>query len=426
MLNLIGAPLKNSELPVITSNYKILHFDEYPILFTGTNNFGNKIIGSFCDEDDDRDSLIYFSIIVNDQDYSNFYKKKISYRDLIIKSKEVFVLEKNFNNVMINSYLVSTTDLPSEYIPLKNSYIPEKYVISESLNYSFSLKGKLADLHKGLVDDINSINSKIYDYLNEASKTLTVFGITSRVLSQPSHIGSYRLNFDIDIISNPQLTFFEADRNKVVEFLTLYINYVAYKLPQEEDDFLNSDVDKSDNFSILKNSFYDIFRSSNQEPTVKASDILVDGINNTAEKLSNISEFIKSNESFDTVEIGLIDSKDQFFSNGIIDNNYKYIIESKLLSNEFIQEEREIITDETPKDYRILVFSINSESGKGLARLYADSSEKFSRIRLAVERNDKDLTHTIFTKSLNEDKVVTVSGIATMINGVYKKLECYL
>lgn len=426
MLNLIGTFLKNSELPVITSNYTILHFDEYPILFTGSNKYGNKVIGSFCDEDDDKDLLTYFTIIVTEKDYSDFYKKKITYRDLILKTKEVFVLEKNFNNTIINSSLVPLQEIPLDYIPLENSYIPEKYVIAESLNYSFSLKGKLADLHRGIVDDINSINSKIYDYLNEASKALSIFGIKSRVLSQPSHVGSYRLNFDIDIIPNSQLAFFEADRDKITEFLNIYINYISYQLPQEENDFLNSDVNQSESFSIVKNSFYEIFHSSDQKPTQKSSDILVDGINNTAEKLSDISEFIKSNESFDTIEIGMIDSEDQFLSKGFIDNNYKSLVEPKLLSSEYLQEEREVITDETPKEYRILVFSINSESGKGLARLYTDSSEKFSRIRLAVDRNDKDLTHTIFTKSLNEDKVVTVSGIATMINGVYKKLECYL
>ncbi|KFF03878.1 hypothetical protein [Chryseobacterium luteum] len=425
MLNLIGA-LKNSELPVITSNYTVLHFDEYPILFTGTNKFGNKIIGSFCDEDDDKNSLIYFIVIVSEKDYGYFYKKKLSYRDLILNTKEIFVLEKTFNNTIINSYLLPTSEIPTDYIPLENSFIPEKFIVAETLNYSFSLKGKLADLHRGLVNDINSMNLKIYDYLNEASKTLAVFGISSRILSQPSQVGSYRLNFDIDIIPNPQLAFFEAKKEKVTDFLNLYLNYISYKLPQEKNNFLNGNVDESENFSVVKDSFFEIFQSSNQEPDPKSADVLIDGINTTAEKLSDISEFLKSNESFDTLEVGVVDYKDQFFSNGIIDRDYKNIVETKLLYSESIANDIKVVTDETPKEYRILVFSINSESGKGLARLYTDSSENFSRIRLAINRNNKDLTHTIFTKSLNEDKVVTVSGIATIVDGIYKKLECYL
>lgn len=425
MLNLNSNRLTNSELAVITDNYTVLHFDEYPILFTGTNKYGNNIIGSFCDEDDENDSLIYFNIIVSNKDFSDFYKKKISYRNLILKTNEIFIVEKNYSNKLLKSYFVPITELPSDYIPLENSYIPNKYAVAESLNYSFSLKGKLADLHKGLVNDINSINSKIYDYLNEGLQALNVFGITPKVFSQPSHLGSYRLNFDIDFLPSSQLKFFEVDTQKVTEFVNLYLNYISQTLPHSKDSFLISHVEESNEFSMIKKSFDNIYYSSNQEPPSTVPDILIDGISNVAEKLSDVSEFMRSNESFNSIEIGMINNQGQFLSNGTIESNYKSLIESKILDS-YVTDEIKVISDETPKDYRILVFGINSESGKGLARLYTDSSENFHKVRLSVNRNDKDLTHTVFTESLNEDKVVNVKGIATQINGVYKKLECYL
>ena len=425
MLNLNNSRLTKSELPVITDNYTVLHFDEYPILFTGTNKFGNKIIGSFCDEDDDNGSLIYFTIIVSDKDFSSFYNKKISYRDLILNANEIFVLEKNFNNDIIKSYFIPISEIPSDYIPLDSSYIPSKFAVIESLNYSFSLKGKLADVHKGVVNDINNINSKIYDYLIEGLQTLNVFGITPKVFSQPSHLGSYRLNFDIDFPSSSQLNFFEVDKQKVTDFINLYLNYISQTLPNEKEDFLISNIEESNDFSQIKTSFNEIFYSSNQEPPSTVSDILIDGINNVAEKLSNVSEFMKSNDSFNSIEVGVIDRQGHFLSNGIIESDYKSIVESKLLHT-YLTEELKVTTDETPKNYRILVFRINSESGKGGARLYIDSSEKYHKIVLTVNTNKKDLANSVFTESLYEDKVVNVSGIATTINGVYKKLECYL
>ncbi|RNA63519.1 hypothetical protein D1631_17175 [Chryseobacterium nematophagum] len=425
MLNLTSNQLTNSELPVITDNYTVLHFDEYPILFTGTNKYGNKIIGSFCDEDDETNTLIYFTIIVSDKDFSNFYKKKISYRELILNSNEIFILEKNYNNKILKSYFVPISDIPLDYIPLESSFIPDKYIVSESLSYSFSLKGKLADLHKALVDDINSINSKIYNYLNESLQTLNIFGITSKIFSQPSNTGSYRLNFDIDFIPNPQLNFFEVDKDKVTEFINQYLNYISQTLPHEKEDFLNNHTEESEDFSIIQNSFKEIFHSSHQEPVSTVSDILIDSINNVAEKLSDVSEFMKSNDSFNSIEVGII-NQGQFLSNGTIDSNYKSIVDSKLLSTDTTDEEIKVVSDETPQNYRILVFRINSETGKGGARLYPDSSEKHHKIALTVHTNKKDLANSIFTESLYEDKVVDVMGIATSIDGVYKKIECYL
>lgn len=426
MLNLISTQLVNSELPVITDNYTVLHFDEYPILFTGINKFGNKIIGSFCDEDDENDTLIYFTIIISDDDFSDFYRKKISYRQLILNSSEIFILEKNYNNKILKSYFVPLSEIPVDYIPLESSYIPDKYVVAESLNYSFSLKGKLADLHKGFVNDINSINSKIYDYLNEGLQTLSIFGIIPKIFSQPSHIGSYRLNFDIDFIPNPQLSFFEVDRDKVTEFINLYLAYISQTLPYEQDGFLNNHAEGSEVFPIIENSFKEIFYSSHQEPVSTVSDILIDGINNVAEKLSEVSEFMKSNDSFNSIEVGIVDKRGQFLSNGSIDSNYKSIVNTKLLSIDTIHKETKVVSDETPQNYRILVFRINSETGKGGARLYIDSSEKYYKILLTVHTNKKDLANSIFTESLYEDKVVDVLGIATTIDGIYKKIDCYL
>ena len=61
-------------LPVITDNYRVLHFDEYPILFSGTNKYGNKLLSSLSSEEDD--IFRYFTIVLDDKQYSDFINRK--------------------------------------------------------------------------------------------------------------------------------------------------------------------------------------------------------------------------------------------------------------------------------------------------------------------------------------------------------------
>ncbi len=426
MFSLFHNESTSSELPVITDNYKVLHFDEYPILFSGTNKFGNKIIGSLIDEDDDNNLLYYFSIIVNDKDFNSFYNKKKSYRNLIVDSKEIFIVVKTFNDEIVKTHLIPISSIPNHYLPRETSFIPDKHTIKPALSYSFSLKGKLTDFHKAIVNDINEINLKINDFLDESLRAIDGFGITAKVFSQPSSAGSYRLNFDIDFISQPQLKFFDVDILKVSNFLNLYLNYVTYKLPYDKDFFLLKDNILSSDFLKVEESFKEIYYSSNQEPASTVSELLIDSINNTAEKLSEVSEFMNSNDSFNSIEVGMINKEGLFLSDGYIDSDYKANVEEIFPSLDILTEEMEIISDESPNNYRILVYKINSMSGKGNALLYPNSSEESHKVRLTVNKNQKDLSNSVFTKSMYEDKVVDVSGIATKINGLYKKLECYL
>jgi len=416
----------NSDLPVITDNYRILHFDEYPILFTGTNKYGNKLLGSFVNEDEDNDLFRYFVIILDDKQFSNYFNKLVSYRDLILNVNEVFIIDRDINDDVVKKYLVPLQYLPQDYLPLSNSFIPDIHLVSNALSFSFSLKGKLADLHKALVNDINNINLKIYNYLEESLHALSMFNVSPKVYSQPSQLGSYRLNFDIEFQKESQESLFAIDKQKVAKFINGYLNYVAYAFPNEENGFLANEPENSKQFLALKNSFEDIVTSAQLTPISTTSDILVDSINSSAEKLSDVTEYLKSNNSFTSIEVGRINDNGIFSAIGYLATDYKDAIEFKLLPNEEVFVDDEITSDETPQPYRILVFRINSETGKGGARLYYDETEDYYKIQLNIYKNDGDLSNSIFTKSLNENKVVDVTGIGTIINGVYKKLDCYL
>lgn len=416
----------DSDLPVITDNYEILHFDEHPILFTGTNRFGNKLLGSFSYEDEETDLFRYFVVMLDNKQFSSFYNKMVSYRDLILASKEVFIIDKNINEKVISKFLVPASYIPDDYLPLSSSFIPEGKVISKSLNFTFSLKGKLADLHKALVNDLNIVNQKIHSYLQESLDALSIFNLNPKVYAQPSQPGSYRLNFDVEFKQEPQTSLFPVNEVKVSEFINRYLNYIAYTFPNESDGFLEKYTSHSKDFNLLKDSFEDIFKSSGLESRSTVSDILIDNINNTAEKLSEVTEFLKDNDSFNTIEVGKIDDSGSFTTIGYLIDDYKVSIKSKLLPDEELVSTDNVIEDETPASYRILVFRINLETGKGGARLYFDDSENFHKIKLNIHKEDNNLSNSLFTKSINENKVVNVNGVATKINGVYKNLDCYI
>ncbi|UOE49656.1 hypothetical protein MTO98_01050 [Mucilaginibacter sp. SMC90] len=415
-----------SSFPIISDNYKVLHFDEYPILFSGTNRYSNKLIGSFSYEDYENDYFRYIVIIVDDKQYSDFFNRTKSYLQIINEVDQIYVIDKDINDIVLETYYLPLSEIPLEYLPSADSFIP-KQQLSSSLNFGFSLKGKLADLHKALVSDVSGVSQRIYSYLEESLEALGSLSLSPRIYSQPSVLGSYRLNFDIEFESDRQVSLFPIDQRKLTEFINSFLNYVAYTLPNETDEFLQLYSENSEKFQALRQSLLTVYENSNIRPSSTISDRLIENINNSANKLSEITEYLKINESFNSIEVGSYDNQNDFSSIGILTQDYKSSIQSKLLVQDelLLLGDREVVTDGQQSDYRILVYQLNRYTGKGCARLYYNG-EDYSNVRLNIDRGDQELTNSIFTKSLDEDKVVDVKGIATKINGVYKKLECYL
>jgi hypothetical protein len=411
-----------SSLPIISSDYRVLHFDEYPILFSGTNRYGNKILGSLSYEDYENDYFRYFVIILTDKSYNKFLNRKVSYLELFKENNEIFVLDKDINDRVLSTYQIPLSAIPEDFLPRKNSYIPN-YRSAPSLNYSFRLKGKLADLHKALVGDVNNVSQRIYNYLEESFKILEDFGISPKIYLQPSQTGSYRVNFDVDF-EQQESPLFPYDKQEIVDFMNQYLNYVAYILPEEEENVLIGDVNNSDKLSLLKRELENIYNKVQISPTV-ATYKLVEGINSSAAKLTDVTEYIDSSNSFETLELGNYTEDGNVVSIGELIPNYRSSILERLLPEYVNKLVEKIETDDVLTEYRILVYRLNRETGKGAARLYFQD-ENYNKVNLSIDVRHKALSNSIFTKSLDEDKVVTVTGIATKRNSVYKKLKCVL
>jgi hypothetical protein len=416
----------SSSLPIIVSNYKVLHFDEYPILFSGTNKFGNKLVGSFSYEDYDNDTFRYFVLVVDDEQYSRFFQGHASYRELMDTSNDIFVVDKDINDKVVAAFQISTKSIPSDYLPEYSSFIPEQKLSLPSLKFVFSLKGRLADLHKAIVKDIVTINQDITSYLENSFQTLNLFPLIPTVYSQPSQEGSYRLKFDIELSQGMQSSLFPIDHDQVGRFLNDYFDYVTNVLPNDRAEEL-LDSNEGSKFNKLQSSLVEVYNSANITPSKSLNFMLAENITASAEKLIKVTESLKYNRSFSAIETGKLNKLGEFYTTGYIDNSYKERVAHKIFHEEQqLSLQDNVSSDPSPKDYRILVYGLNRYSGKGRANLYFDDSEKYVSIGLTVHLNKKTLANSVFTKSMDEDKVVNIKGIATKVNGVYTRLECYL
>lgn len=84
------------ELTTISSSFKVLHFDDFPILFLGVNKFGNKILGSHLEEDDDSKTILTLHTILSNKEYYDFINKKKSYKEILQETSTKFLVEKSF------------------------------------------------------------------------------------------------------------------------------------------------------------------------------------------------------------------------------------------------------------------------------------------------------------------------------------------
>ena len=415
----------NTELPLIVDSYKVLHFDEFPILFTGVNKFGNKLIGSYSYEDEENDFYRFFVVLVQDKVFFDFYDNKISYRDIIHSSSEVYIVDRDINEKLISSFAYPVAELPLDFLPHTDSYIPISQKASNSLNFSFSLQGGLADFHKSFVSDVNSINQRINDFLEESLNVLKGFSLKPKIFSQPSQIGSYRLNFDIEFDKQSQISMFPINEDAIAGFLNDYIHYISSYLPHEVNDFLDNSPN-SQKFKLLESSLSNVYSTSHKIPSDALNFSLIDDINNAAIKLTEVTDFLKISDSFNKIELGKIDNHGSFSGIGVLDSGFRDNIISKLLpEDEILTFDDDVTSDLTPQNYRILVYDLNLHSGKGGASLFYEG-ENFHKVRLHIEKGDKELSNSVFTKSMDENKVIDVKGIAVKKGSKYRKLNCFL
>ncbi len=102
---------------------------------------------------------------------------------------------------------------------------------------------------------------------------------------------------------------------------------------------------------------------------------------------------------------------------GIIDKTFFDSIKPKLIIREPAVSTDVVEEDLTEQSYRIRVYKLNTVTGNCGAFYYPDESEFNYQISIRIDKGDKEYSHSILSKSLDEEKVIDITGIGEKRNG---------
>lgn len=410
--------LKNKQIPIsglydIVSNYcGLINDGNNNLLYTGTNKYSSRILGSILFEDDENLYLRYIHTLVTDEILYDFLNKKISLRDIIINCNSVFIVDKNYNNEIINCALIPLEDIPSEYLPLENSICPD-FVKANSLEYTFSLKGQLADLHRADPLIMSDTNNKMFSLLKSSSTFLEGLQITPIIYSEVTRAGSFELNFEIELVENVNL--FTKPTEDVKLFYFKFLNYLFQKLPNEQNEVLKNDELTSIDLLSLCNELKELYSKRSIEISKEISEKkIIDLITYSVDIIKDIEY-----KGYDRIEIKNKLINGDKLPVGLLENAYFNTVSQKVFKPEQNEKSEIIETDENPQVYKIQVYALNKETGNGGSYFVKDGI--VYKVTLHLRGRD-DYHGTIFTKSLDESTTVDANGIGKLVNGVLKEI----
>lgn len=414
--------LKNKQLYItglfdISDNYcSLINDGVIDLLYRGTNKFGSNILGSILFEDDENLYLRYIHTIVSDETLNDFLNKRISLRSIISDSNSVFIVDKGYNNEIKDSALIPFEDLPNDYLPLENSYCPS-FAKRNTFEYTFSLKGGLADTHKAEPLIMSDTNSKVYKLLNSATIFLNELDIEPTIYSEVALAGSFQLNFGIFLNEKPSL--FSKSSDDIKSFFSEFLNYIFDKLPKESQDVLKNEEKSSEELKSLFGEMKNLYTSRNVALNDEAFEQkIIDLITYSVDSIKDIEY-----KGYNKIEISNKLENGEILPIALINTDYYETVANKIFKPEQEEKPDIIIFDEVPKDYKIQVYSLNNETGNGGAYFVVD--DNVSKIALHL-KGKTDYHGTVYTKSLDDKNSIDIQGIGKLVNGVLKEITVNL
>ena len=289
-------------VPVIAANYAKLLGDDIPILITGTNKFGNKVLEVIVEESSDNFLTRYFHIVLTTKSYYDFINKKNTLRDILLTSDVVYVVDKRFEEIK-RAYVMPPNEIPVDYLPLEDSYCPNA-VFVPSFEYGISLQGKKSEEHLVEVFDANNIQSEFAVILKKTFEVVRdQLGLNAHAYLMPNTPGSFRVNYKIEIESAQQ-TLFKPDEKLMAKYLNSYLTYIVSALPNEGENILREEIISSIALQQVEQDLIKLLKSAHygyEENKIRQE--LLNSINDSAQKFESITNHIKLSSSFDSIEI---------------------------------------------------------------------------------------------------------------------------
>ena len=400
----------DSDSHLIAENYLDLHFDIEPILFTGTNIFGNRILGSSVDEDEEKQIQRFFHTQITSEQYIRFVNRRISYLELLEDAKTIFVVDKVFDNSDTTSYLINISDIPSDYLPSEDSLCPELN-LSPSTRFAVSLQGKLASLFSAVPEELGESHKKFSELIKSAFKGIKDIIPEPIVTINAAYAqSSFKTYYQVEL-KGFQEDFFDT-YEKSIAFLNLYINYCISDLNSDVDNIFSSEASRPDSFNKLLRYLENIYGEKKHK---HLEDILLDELKKSSFILEDISENIGRN--YNSIEVL---SVSDFAENpiGYMDSGFSSTIKETV---EKVEEFTSTIeTDPKPVEYRVQIYHLNTDTRRGNA--FIDIENQLLRPKIMIS-GDGPLEKSIYTESLHENKYIKVLGIGKKVNGKLRRID---
>jgi hypothetical protein len=403
-----------SDLHKIINNYVVLFDDgDNPILYSGTNAYGNRLIGIIMFDDDEAKYLRYIHTLVSDNQYLDFINKRVTLRRILETNQSFFLVDRIYDGSEVRVALTLFEDVPNEYLPLENSYCPD-FIIDPSFNYAVSLKGNIADVHLAYPEDLNSVNTHISSFIKTATEFLNDIRLSRHIYVQALNTGSFKINFKIEIDWSRQ-DLFAVSVDDVRVFIMQYFKYVIEELPHEEANIFKGETVPSQRFAALQQSFDHLYTDAGARPPAGVEQRLIDMMSYSVERLQGLDY----SNGFNKLEFINYDNQGQESSIGILDEQYIPSVTNKFFKAE---EKHDLIEyDQQPTEYNIQVYLLNNETGNGNAYLHIQ--EGIRKVSLHL-RGLQNYQNTIFTHNMDEENatLMAIKAIGKRVNGIVTEL----
>lgn len=400
----------------VVENFKVLHFDEFPIIYVGSNVLGNHIIGSLIEETEN-DELVYFRSLISPKNLNSFLSGKESYRSILKSAVSIYIIIQQFNEVVTAKYNVKFENIPSDYLPLETAYCPT-HLFDKQLKFSISLQGARADLHEAFASSVSKISQSFSTLVDDAFESVNQLGLTPRVVLEPFSRGSFRLDFVIKVDSFQNIF---IQQQEVNNYIVEYIDYCIDDLYQEVKE-VNKDSSEGLQIEPLLNRRIDILEKMGYEFSKKeVKKHLIPSVYKSLKHIDKISEEVGNgfkqleilstlSDSEKELPIGFIDGTSSF----MISKAYDYVSEFTKLG--------EVV--KLPKqDFKIHIYNLNTDTRVGNAYITNFEDDNIvDKPRIEIG-GDIDLSESIYTESIHFNKWIVVKGTAEIKKGKFRRIN---
>ena len=406
---------------IVTAREDLI-YDDYPVLFTGLNMHGSRIVGSYIANDlDSEDEIVYYlHIVVSHNSFQYFVNRVWSYRDLIEETEEVYINAVNYDEGTEVFYTLATSDFAKDYLPTNKSLYPESH-IKPGLDYTLRLTGNLADENRADTKQASAIAVAFSLLLEQSVNSLKLRRI--RALQVPSTDGSFKLNFEVRFQEGSQLPI--GGEDAVALFQTRFLDYCINSLGAEVAAVF---TDGSPNESMpgyisLREAFkqlHQVLGKSGKEPLTEESidKLLKKDISKAASNLSKATADLGN--SFNAIEV----SNSKATAKRIISTiDAEAKIRISYVADYIESADKDFEEDTEPKDYKITIYNLNTDNRSGNAVVFTgERDEVMSRPRIKITGKEP-LEQTEFTNSLHSGTPIHVQGKARRIGSKLLSIE---